>query len=292
MKKLLTWCFALTGLLIILGSCATVEPTDPNQALLANKEWHTDGLYMNVATDGTGGAKVIAPNVRFNFKKTLINTTAVNGQDLGPAAIWTLSKDAKTLTIYYPTYGSIGASIASQSLKVVKLTATELWVTTPSENDIQLLGIINLSPTSNYRFTTTAPTSTMPSASETLLKAIKWTGTGTNAGVFVGVAPNPLTKQSDANVDMKFETFFGINYITVSSTPAPVTWMLSSDGTTLTMAYPKIASIPAKAYTFTISKLTATELNFKKSAQATEDTSFSTLFTLSGSAELRMIPKP
>lgn len=290
MNKFLRFSFAiLVGFMAVLSSCTETEPTDPNQQLIANKDWHTDGLYFNVNADGTGGAKAIAPNLKLRFSKTsTLNTTAVNGNNLGAAAVWTLSVDAKTLTVYYPTIAGGGATLASQALKVVKLTATELWVTSPTADDIQLLGIINLSANSNYRFTTTAPAAVTPLSEEALLKTPTWTGTGTNAGTFLNG-----TKQGDANVTFKFTNFsvLNLNYLTVSGLPTPATWMLSKDANNLlklTIAYPKVGVIPARAFTLNVSKLTATELNFTGSDAIT----FSSVFTLPVNAELRLIPQP
>jgi hypothetical protein len=288
MNKMLRYSFMLLlGFTALLSGCTEVEPTDPNQKLLANKEWYTDGLYFNVAADGTGGNRVIAPNLRLKFSKTSsVNTTSVNGQSLGAAAIWILSADAKTLTVYYPTVASGGVSVASQALKVAKLTETELWVTTPSADDIQLFGIINLSATSNYRFTTTKPADVVPLSEEALLKGVTWTGKGNNAGFFLNG-----NKQTDADVSFAFKTFsaMNLNYLEVSGLTAPATWVLSKEGSNLkiTIAYPKLGSIPAKAFVLSVSKLDADELNF------TSNQAFDILPTLQLplNQELRMIPK-
>ncbi len=274
----------LLSLVTLLSGCAETEPTDPNQLLLANKDWYTDGLY-----DGTG-TKVLAPNLRFRFKKTsTINTSTVNGQDLGAAAVWILSADAKTLTIYYPTIASGGVSVASQVLKVVKLTANELWVTAPGTDDIQLFGIINLSSTSNYRFTTTAPSTVTPIAEEAILKSATWTGTNTTqtAGVFTSTGGAPYVWTNYAPVTFKFNTFYGLNYVTVSNLPTPATWMLKS-ATELTIAYPKVGLVPAKAFTLTISEITASKLKFS----ATEALTFSSVFTMNAGAQLHLVPQP
>lgn len=291
MNKLFRYGFALVvGCIGLLASCKETEPTDPNQQLIANKDWYTDGLYFGVdASTGTGGTKAIAPNLRMRFSKTTtLNTTSINGNNLGAAAIWTLSADAKTLTVYYPTVAGGGATLASQNLRVVKLSATELWVTTPTQDDIQLFGIITLSPTSNYRFTTTAPTAVTPLTEEALLKAPTWTGTGTNAGLFLNG-----TKQSDATVEFKFTNFsaLNINYLTVSGLPTPATWLLFKDTNNalkLTIAYPKVGSVPARAFTLNVSTLEAAKLNFT----ASEAITFSTVFSMPLSTEVRMIPKP
>jgi hypothetical protein len=289
MNKLLRYSFAtLLGILGILTSCKETEPTDPNQQLIANKDWHTDGLYFGVsATDGSGGSKAIAPNLKLRFSKTsTLNTTTINDKPLGAAAIWTLSADAKTLTVYYPTIAGGGATLASQALRVVKLTDAELWVSTPSQDDIQLFGIITLSPTSNYRFTKAVPTAVVPISEEALLKAVTWTGTGTNAGTFLNG-----TKQSDAPLEFKFTNFsaLNINYLTVSNVPTPATWMLAKDANNaikLTVAYPKIGSVAARAFTLNVNTLTASSLNFTGSDAIT----FTPTFSLPLSTEVRMIP--
>jgi|GEM_PF-2984410 len=288
MKKILRYSLFLLGFISLLSSCSEVEPTDPNQQLLANKDWYTDGLYFGVNTDGTSGTKVLAPKLKYRFQKTSsLNTSKVNDQDLGAAAVWTLSADAKMLTVYYPTVAGGGATLGSQALRVVKLTATELWVTTPTTEDIQLFGIINLSPTSNYRFSTTVATATTPLSQEAFLKGVTWTGTNTTqtAGVFTSLTPGVFTWNSYANVTLKFNTFYGLNYLTISNLPTPATWMLTS-ATTLTIAYPKVGAVPAKAFNLTIAEITASKLTFS----ATEALTFSTVFSLPASAQLRLIP--
>ncbi len=288
MNKILRYGLILFSFATLLTACKQVEPTDANQILLANKDWHTEGLYFGVAADGTGGSKVLAPKLKFKFAKTsLLNTTTVNDQNLGAAAVWTLSVDAKSLTVYYPSLGgATGVTLASQVLKVVKLTATELWVTTPTTEDIQLFGIINLSPTSNYRFTTIAPATVTPLNEEALLKGATWTGTGDTAGIWTGISPN-FTKTGNAAITFEFKVFYGLNYVSISGLPTPATWMLNTP-TTLTIAYPKVGTVPAKAFNLTIAELTASKLTFS----ATEALTFSSVVSLPVGAQLRLIPKP
>jgi hypothetical protein len=294
MNKMLRYSFMLLlGFTALLTGCKETEPTDPNQQLLANKDWYTDGLYFQVS--GTY-QKVLAPNLTTRFSKTsTVNTTTVNGTPLGAAAVWTLSVDAKTLTVYYPSVSGNGATLASQALKVEKLTATELWVTAPANDDIQLFGIINLSATSQYRFTTTKPAEVTPLPEEATLKAVTWTGTNTNqtAGVFTTIGGGIYTWKSYADITFKFDNFspLKLNYVTVGGLPTPATWVLSKDASNnlkITIAYPKVGAIPAKVFVLDVATLSANSLIMG----AAESLTFSSVFTLEGAAQLRLVPKP
>lgn len=243
MKRFLLFLFIIP----LFWSCKETEPT-PAEALIANKDWQTQGLFVNgVATDA-------APYIKIRFSKSTINTTIINGQNLGPLATWSVA--GNTLTLSYPNFSTNGSlSFSSQSLKITKSTDSELWVAPLDGVDsISLFGLINLSQGAEFRFTLN-PNSVAPNVTDANLTGVTWKGFGdANAGYFLNG-----TKQNDAtSLTMKFGTFYGINYVSIAGVPTPATWALNGTKTRLILSYPKLGVTPGAVVAFNITTLSAT----------------------------------
>lgn len=269
----------LLFLLIIpfFWSCKETEPT-PAEALVANKDWQTQGLFVN------GVATEAAPYVKIRFSKSTINSTIINGQNLGPLATWSVV--GNTLSLTYPNFSTTGAvSFASQSVKITKSSETELWVTPLDGVDgISLFGLINLSQGAEFRFTLN-PNSVAPNVTDANLTGVTWKGFGdATAGYFAN-----NIKQGDANnLTMKFGTFYGINYVSIAGVPTPATWALNATKTRLILSYPKLGITPGATVAFNITSLTAT--SFRLSAANTINI-LNGAINLPINQELRMIPQ-
>jgi hypothetical protein len=268
MKKIISL-FLTVILLFHLNACKETEPTNPNEQKLANKDWNTDGVY--VGTNTANPTLTISPNIKLRFKNiTAAKTIALNGTDLSLSATWSLSADATQLTVKYPTISGNTVSFASQVLKVVKLEADQLWVTAPDgQNEIKLLGLITITNTMQYRFTTASGSGT--SLTNATLTGATWSGNlNDNAGIFLNGV-----RQSGVATELKFQDGFGVagqtffpgtNIVLVSGIPTTI-WGINnaSNPTQLTFAIPT-----GGAYiNLAITKLTTGELWLKNNGAST-----------------------
>lgn len=263
---------------VAFSSCKKTDPAPGPEEKLANKEWKSEGVYVS-------GTKTINPNIRIEFVKSVpLNTIKVNGTTLTGGATWTLSSDGTTLNITYLDPVAVLSSTftpKTQTLTVSNLTDTDLTLKGPATEDIQLLGIITLTPTSEIRFNTSGTAAT-PVTDANLIRTGGWkseTGNA-NTGLFVN-----NVKQSDSPITMRFTSVFGINLVTIGGVPAPATWTLNDTKTTLTIVYPKNGATNANTVTFNISRLTATELWLGSTNSAT----IMGIVTFSANSELRMV---
>jgi hypothetical protein len=278
MKHLKTffYCLLLTPLFF---ACTETEPAPGSDALLANKDWNTDGLYVS-------NTKTVSPNLKLRFVNATLKSTTINGQNIA-LTVWSVNAAGTELVIKYPDvslsdgkFSVNPLTLKSQTLKINKLTATELWVTTPDDNDIQLFGFINLTKNSEYRFTT--GTSSANTVTSTELTGVTWTGSGSaNAGLFVNTV-----KSKDVTQTFKFSTSFGFNLLTIQGIPSPATWSLNEAKTVLTIVYPKSTTFESGVLNLNISKLDADELNLT----STSNVSLYDIFTFGATGELKLIP--
>jgi hypothetical protein len=270
--------------------CKETEPTDPNEKLLANKDWNTDGVYVAVNT--ASPTKAIAPNVKIRFKNTTATKTiTLNGADLSISATWKLENNGALLTVTYPTVTGTSLSFQSQALKVAKLSETELWVTTPEgQSEIKLLGIITITNTMQYRFTTA--TGGGASLTNATLTTPTWKGNlDATTGIFFNSA-----KVQDIPAEIKFSNGFtvagqtflpGTNVVLVGGIPTSIWGIDNADTPTkLTFAIPTGGSY----VTLDVNRLDADELWLTNSGA----TSFSLfgLITIDANRQLRFAPKP
>jgi hypothetical protein len=271
MKKLLLFLICIP----FLWSCKETDPS-PQEALVANKDWQTDGIYV-------AGNKIEAtPYIKVRFSKSTINTTVLNGQNLGPAATWSVANNI--LTISYPNISNTSSiTFTSQSLKITKSTENELWLAPVDANGVQLFGIINLTGDAEFRLTLN-PNSIAPNITDANLTAVTWKGSGSaDAGYFLN-----NVKQGDANVTLAFRTFYGINYVTISGVPTPATWALNTNKTRLILSYPRLNNNAGGVVSFNIVAMTSTSLILKGDANSINI--LGGIINIPLNQELRLIP--
>ena len=225
-----------------------------NNALLANKIWHTDGLY--VRTNNTI-QKIISPTLNVKFNPDAHKTIQINEQDISLIGVlnntkinqyWTFNEAGTELTVAYLEFPYMGFAI--QKLKVTKLTETELWVSTPDDKDLLLFGVINLEPGSEYRFSTKTPEISIPTTLDITVHG--WSGMiGENeAGIF-----NPDKERlGDFKHVFNFSsTFFGVKLFLIDDfILAPATWSLSNDKKKLTLILSKYLDEPSQIVIFDV----------------------------------------
>lgn len=296
MKKisllLLTLVFSL-----FMQSCKEDEPTDPNEQKLANKDWLTDGVYVNVSASPT---KTIDPNIKVRFRNTnLGKSVELNGVDLTVAlAPWSINADATLLTVKYPTTTIANPSAISyttQTLKIVRLDEDELWLTTPDgTSEIKLFGLITITNTMQYRFKLGSGTTT--SLTNATLTAVTWSANANaQAGVFVNNGEGYIKNNAiNAPLEFKFQQgfpaiagqtlFTGTNILLISGIPSSI-WGIdnATTPTKLSMSVPTIGTL-----TFDIAKLDADELWLTYTG-ANNVTVFGV--ALSANNQLRFVPK-
>jgi hypothetical protein len=263
--------------LSLVFACKEREPAPGLEAQVANKDWQTEGMYV-------AGVKIeAAPYIKIRFSKSLVNGIQLNGQNLGPLALWSVATTPQnTISISYPSYADGGATIQSQTLRITKSTDTELWLAPIDGQEVSLLGVINLPTNGEFRFTLNPNSVSNVTSAE--LTGRTWTGTGTNAGYYTtGTTP---IKQGNANVTLKFKTFYGMNYVEMSGTPSPITWSLNPLKTKLILSYPKINQTSGGVIAFDIRELTNTSLILG----ATNTVNIGGIITFPIGQELRMIP--
>jgi hypothetical protein len=291
MKRYSTLILILSVFLSLMA-CKETTPTDPFQALLANKDWNTDGVYINVSTSAS---RTIAPNLRVRFVNTsTLRQIEVNNVNLTITATWRLSSDGQTLTINYPKLENGNFTYPSQDVKIVRLDEDELWVTAPDgQNKIDLFGFITITNTMQYRFTTNSGSGA--SLTNTTLTNPTWSGNlNNNAGLFTLSGGN-YTRTQAVNAELKFSsngftlgtTFFpNTNILLVGGIPTSI-WAINSatSPTTLTLAIPNGSNY----LTFNM-ELTANELRLTPQALSEPINIFG--ISLSANSQLRFVPKP
>jgi hypothetical protein len=99
--KIYSTLILILTLLLSLSACKETTPTDPFQALLANKDWNTDGVYINVSAPNP--TKTIAPSLKIEFRNTNLGRLLAIGGASVVSTSWQLSSDGKSLEITYPT---------------------------------------------------------------------------------------------------------------------------------------------------------------------------------------------
>ncbi len=285
MKKLLLFIFIIP----FFWSCKETEPT-PAEALIANKDWQTQAQGMVVA----GIPAEASPYLKIRFSKSTINSTVINGQNLGPLATWSVA--GSTLTLMYPNYTTSGSvTFSSQSVKITKSTETELWVAPLGTDAISLFGLINLESGSEFRFTLN-PSSVAPNVTDPILTGVTWKGFGSvDAGYFSAPAPGG-TKTNDAqtNVTLKFGTFYGINYVTIGGIATPATWALNATKDRLILSYPRLGVTAGGSVAFGITIPVSTTSPNTLRLRATTNGTINILgvpINLPLNQELRMIPQ-
>ncbi|TAE72169.1 MAG: hypothetical protein EAZ85_09940 [Bacteroidetes bacterium] len=274
MKKILLFIFIIP----FFWSCKETEPT-PAESLIANKDWQTQGLFV------AGVATEAAPYVKIRFSKSTINSTVINGQNLGPLATWSVAGNVLSLT--YPNYSTSGSvTFSSQSVKITKTTETELWVAPlDGSGGISLFGLINLTQDAEFRFTLN-PNSVAPNVTDANLTGVTWKGFGSpDAGYF---STGSSTGTPATGLTLKFGTFYGINYVTVGTIPTPATWALNAAKTRLILSYPRLGATAGGNVAFTITGLTATSL---KLSAASAINILGGAINLPLNQELRMVPQ-
>ena len=132
------------------------------------------------------------------------------------------------------------------------------------------------------RFNKTGVATDVPTNS--LLTAVTWKGEG--------VYTNGIKSSADITAQtMKFGTnLLGLNTVTISGVPAPVTWSINdaANPTQLTLIFPQIGNVASRTETFAISTLSSTNLNLK----GTSSTKVNIVITeLDVNTELRMVPQ-
>ncbi len=265
--------------LSLVFACKEREPAPGLEAQVANKDWQTDGMFV------AGQRVEAAPYVKLRFSKSLVNGLQLNGQNLGPLALWSVASvnGNNTISITYPSYVDGGGTFTSQTLKITKSSDTELWLAPLDGQDVSLLGLINLTQGSEFRFSLNPNSISNVTSAE--LIGVTWKGSGDNAGYYTtGATP---VKQSDANFTLKFKSFYGVNYVELSGTPSPITWALNPLKTKLILSYPRINQTAGGVITFDIKTLTATQLTLS----AVNTVNIGGIITFPIGQELRMIPQ-
>jgi hypothetical protein len=286
--KIYSTLILILSLLLSLSACKETTPTDPFQALLANKDWNTDGVYVNVSATPT---KTIAPSLKIEFRNTNLGRLLAIGGASVVSTSWQLSSDGKSLEITYPTLTN-GTTLAftKQTAKVTKLDEDELWLTAPDANELKLFGIITITNTMEYRFTTNATTNnTLTNAN--LAREKGWVATG--------VYNNLGNKVLDSNIHLTFSDkglfvppsgptlFPQTNLVLVSGIPTSV-WGISS--ATLPMDLTIAVPNGSNFLKFKVETLTSSDLWLTY-----EGGSSITLFgvvNISTGQQLRLVPKP
>lgn len=296
MKKITRY-FVLTLTLAAFGlqSCKREAAPGP-EADLANKEWLTDGIFVN-------DVRTVSPNLKLQFRTGTINSLVINGIT-NPLATWQLRDNGRTLRIIYPevtlaagaTTPTLGGA-KTQDLRIVSLTASELRFQGPDGGEINLLGLIRLGTNSQYRMNLTGPTDNAAASQddENLQRNGGWTGNdGTNnTGFFLINDQGVAARQGNANITLRFgKSPLGVNFVTAGGVPVPATWALTNNKTRLVISYPTYErdgqSVQGADQTLRVDQLNATQLWLSSESQ----TQFTLLGILNFAAgqQLRMAP--
>ena len=289
----------LAPLVFAIASCKkkdenNLTPEQVQEAKLIASQWKATGIYL------TGSNTPLQTfNLTLDFKDgngtatNVDNTITING--LAPLTTqWKVNADGTLLSMKIPNASDIlsaGTDITaivtalltapSTDLKIT-LTDTDLVIFGESGKNINVFGI-PLPAGAELRFNKTGVASTdVPSNSA--LTAVTWKGEGIYAN---GIKTSTdITSQT-----MKFGTnLLGLNTVTISGVPAPVTWALDNgtNPTKLTLIFPAIGNASSRTVELAISALSATNLNLK----GTSSTKVNIVITeLDINTELRMVPQ-
>jgi hypothetical protein len=281
--KIYSTLILIVSILLSFSACKETTPTDPFQALLANKDWNTDGVYVS-------GNKTIAPNLKIEFRNTNLGRLLAIGGASVVSTSWQLSSDGKSLEITYPTLtGGTSLAFTKQTAKVVKLDEDELWLTAPDAGELKLFGIITITNTMEYRFTTNATTNnTLTNAN--LARDKGWVATGVyNAG----------SKVLESNIHLTFSDkgifvppsgpnlFPQTNLVLVSGVPTSV-WGISS--ATLPMDLTIAVPNGGNFLKFKVETLTSSDLWL--TYEGGSPINLFGVVTINTGQQLRLVPKP
>lgn len=289
----------LAPLVFAIASCKkkdenNLTPEQVQEAKLIASQWKSTGIYL------TGSNTPLQTfNLTLDFKDgngtatNVDNTITING--LAPLTTqWKVNAEGTLLSMKIPNASDVlnaGTDITaivtalltapSTDLKIT-LSDTDLVIFGESGKDINVFGI-PLPAGAELRFNKTGVASTdVPTNS--LLTAVTWKGEGIyNNGINSGANISTQT--------MKFGTnLLGLNTVTISGVPAPVTWALDNgtNPTKLTLIFPAIGATASKTVELAISTLSATNLNLK----GTSSTKVNIIIAeLDVNTELRMVPQ-
>ncbi|OJJ16642.1 hypothetical protein BKI52_32545 [marine bacterium AO1-C] len=290
----------LAPLVFAIASCKkkdenNLTPEQVQEAKLIASQWKATGIYV------TGSSTPLQTfNLTLDFKDgngtatNVDNTIIVNGLTNTPLTTqWKVNADGTLLTMKIPSASAIlsaGTNIESIVTALLTAPTTELKITLSdtdlvifgeSGKDINVFGI-PLPAGAELRFNKTGVASEVPTNS--LLTAVTWKGQGIyNNGINSGVTIDTQT--------MKFGTnLLGLNTVTISGVPAPVTWSINdaANPTQLTLIFPQIGTVASRTETLAISSLTSTNLNLK----GTSSTKVNIIIAeLDVNTELRMVPQ-
>ncbi|HAS42578.1 MAG TPA: hypothetical protein DCS93_19010 [Microscillaceae bacterium] len=290
----------LAPLVFAIASCKkkdenNLTPEQVQEAKLIASQWKATGIY---ATGSNTPLQTF--NLTLDFKDgngtatNVDNTIIVNGLTNAPLTTqWQVNADGTLLTMKIPSASSIlsaGTDITAIVTALVSAPTTELKITLSdtdlvifgeSGKDINVFGI-PLPAGAELRFNKTGVATDVPTNS--LLTAVTWKGEG--------VYTNGIKSSADITAQtMKFGTnLLGLNTVTISGVPAPVTWSINdaANPTQLTLIFPQIGNVASRTETFAISTLSSTNLNLK----GTSSTKVNIVITeLDVNTELRMVPQ-
>lgn len=270
-----------------------LTPAQQQEALLVASQWKSTGIYL------TGSNTPIQPlSLTLDFKDgngsatNVDNTIIVNGNTSTPLTTqWKTNDDGTLLSMKIPdptklltfSLEALVTEVVAGNTTDIKMTlsATDLVLAGESGKALNLLGI-SLPAGAEIRFNKDGSTTTAPTSS--LLTAVTWKGEGIYA--------NGIKTSTDVSTQtMKFGTnVLGINTVTISGVPAPVTWSIDSatDPKNLTLLFPAVGTTEARKVELAISALSATNFNLK----GKESTKVNIIITeLDVNTELRMVPQ-
>lgn len=270
-----------------------LTPAQQQEALLVASPWKSTGIYLTGANtpiqplsltlefkDGNGSATNIDNTIIVNGKTSTPLTTQWKTNDDGTLLSMKIPDPTKLLTFSLEALVTEVVAGATTDIKMT-LSATDLVLSGTSGKALNLLGI-SLPAGAEIRFNKDGSTTTP--ATNNFLTAVTWKGEGIYA--------NGIKTSTDVSAQtMKFGTnVLGINTLTVTGVPAPVTWSIdnATTPTKLTLLFPVTGDKPARKVELAISALSATNLNLK----GTEATKVNIIITeLDVNTELRMVPQ-
>lgn len=244
--KIVNLSIVLVLFLSIFTACEkTGEEANPYQTKLIAHEWKLDGIYLGGSNTATQTADL---SLLFKTGITALktdNTLSINSKQALPTQ-WEINTAGTELTMKYPNVSDLMAATDltsllsavtnSTELKLkVRVTDSEFVIIGDANEDINILGIINIPANAELRFNTTGNAQSGEAVSS-LLTSSAWTGVGlfaynTTSGTYPDQATTAFTKEVEFNIN-----FLGIRTLKVAGIPVS-TWTVDNPTSPTTISF-------------------------------------------------------